>query len=96
VSAVAGTRQRLRDRAEHHLRAAAMEDLRARRPAGTVAPYRERGGLLWRRVFVPAYRRLPWEVKARAMHLLGMTAERSGWTPPARRPREPWRPPARR
>lgn len=95
MSALARTRQRLRERAEHHLRIAAMEELRLRRPAGTVAPYREPGALLWRRVFVPAYRRLPWEAKERAMHLLGMTAERSGWTPPARRPREPWRPPAR-
>lgn len=95
MSSLAHTRQRLRDRAEHHLRVAAMEELRRRRPAGTVPAYREPGGaLFWRSVFVPLYRRVPWEVKARAMHALGMTAERSGWTAPARRPREPWRPPA--
>jgi phage baseplate assembly protein W len=94
MTALADVRQRLRDRAEHHLRVAAMEELRLRRPAGTTPAYREPGALLWRRVFVPLYRRVPWEVKTRAMHALGMTAERSGWTPPARRPREPWRPPA--
>jgi hypothetical protein len=87
-------KQRLRAHAEHHLRVAAMEDLRARHPAGTTAPYRERGELFWRLVFVPLYRRVPWPVKERAMHALRMTAETSGWTPPPRRPAEPWRPPA--
>jgi hypothetical protein len=89
-------KHRLRDRAEHHLRVAAMEDLRRRYPDGTTAPYRQRGDLLWRRGFVPLYRRLPWDVKQRAMHALRMTAEHSGWTAPARRPDEPWRPPAGR
>ena len=46
---------------------------------------------LWRWLFVPLYRRLPWAVKRRAMDALRMTA--SGWTPPERRPGEPWRPP---
>lgn len=86
-------KQRLREHAEHHLRVAAMEELRRRYPAGTTAPYRERGALLWRWMFVPLYRRVPWSVKERAMHALRMTAESSGWTPPARRPGEPWRPP---
>jgi hypothetical protein len=86
-------KQRLRDRAEHHLRLAAMEDMRRRHPGGTAEPYHEPGGLLWRRVFVPLYRRLPWAVKQRAMHALRMTAERSGWTAPSRRAGEPWRPP---
>jgi hypothetical protein len=44
-------------------------------------------------VFVPLYRRVPWEVKRRAMRALRMTAEGNGWTPPARAPGEPWRPP---
>ena len=88
-------KQRLRARSEHYLVVAAREQLRARHPAGTVAPYRERGGLLWRYAFVPLYRRVPWALKERAMHLLGMTAEGSGWTPPPRRPGEPWRPPPR-
>ena len=86
-------KQRLRAHAEHHLRLAAMEELRARYPGGTTAPYHERGGLFWRRVFVPLYRRVPWQTKQRAMHALRMTASSSGWTPPARRPGEPWRPP---
>jgi hypothetical protein len=93
VSRVGALKQRLRDRAEHHLRLAAMEDLRRRHPAGTVPAYRERGGVFWRRVFVPLYRRVPWDVKERAMRALRMTADHSGWTPPPRRPGEPWRPP---
>ena len=74
-------------------RLAAMDELRARYPQGTTPPYREPGALFWRRVFVPLYRRVPWQTKERAMRALGMTAERSGWTAPARRPSEPWRPP---
>jgi hypothetical protein len=58
---------------------------------GTVKPYRSRDGLLWRWLFVPVYRRVPWAVKERAMRALRMTA--TGWKPPDRRPREPWRPP---
>jgi hypothetical protein len=58
----------------------------------TVQPYRPPGGLFWRILFVPLYRRLPWTVKERAMGLLGMTAK--GWQPPARKPGEPWRPPS--
>jgi hypothetical protein len=96
MRAVDEIKQRLRDRAEHHLRLAAMEDLRRRYPAGTTAPGHQARALFWRRVFVPLYRRVPWELKERAMHRLGMTAERAGWTPPARRPGVPWRPPAPR
>jgi hypothetical protein len=95
MSVVATTRrQQLRERAEHHLTLAAMERLRARDPAGTTAPYREPGAFFWRRIFVPLYRRVPWALKRRAMHALGMTAERAGWTPPPRRPGEPWMPPS--
>jgi hypothetical protein len=93
---LAHLKQELRERAEHNLRVAAMDDLRRRYPAGTTQPYRERGNLFWRRVFVPLYRRVPWTVKTRAMHALRMTAESSGWTPPPRRPAEPWRPRAPR
>ena len=83
-------KQRLRAQAEHHLRAAAMEELR---PKTAKRGYQERGALFWRRVFVPLYQRIPWPVKERAMHALRMTAEGSGWTPPKRQPGEPWRPP---
>jgi hypothetical protein len=90
MTALAHAKRRLRDRSEHHLLQAAIRDLGAGE-AGTVEPYRDRSGLLWRVLFVPLYRRLPWEVKRRAMEALRMTA--AGWTPPERRPREPWRPP---
>lgn len=93
MTVLVDAKQRLRDRAEHHLRLAAMEEMRRRDSAGTTPPYEERGAFFWRRVFVPLYRRVPWDVKERAMRVLGMTAERAGWTPPERRPREPWRPP---
>lgn len=90
---LAAERARLREHAEHHLRVAAMEDLRRRHPQATTAPYKPRGGYFWRLVFVPLYRRVPWEAKQNAMRALRMTAESSGWTPPPRTPGEPWRPP---
>jgi hypothetical protein len=86
------TKRRLREQSEHYLLQAAMRDLRRDAP-GTVEPYRSRDGLLWRWLFVPLYRRLPWGVKQRAMRGLRMTA--SGWKAPERRPGEPWRPPPR-
>jgi hypothetical protein len=90
VSGLAQLKLRLRDKAEHHLRIAAMERLRGDAPS-TVKPYAERSGRFWRLVFVPLYQRVPWEVKRRAMTATKMTAR--GWTPPAREPGEPWRPP---
>jgi hypothetical protein len=90
MSALDDMKRRLRDRSEHYLMLASVKELGSGVP-GTVSPYRERGGLLWRWLFVPLYRRVPWAVKARAMKALRMTA--SGFTPPARRPGEPWRPP---
>ena len=92
---LAGAQQRLREQAEQHLRVAAMEDLRRRHPQATTEPHRPRGGYFWRFVFVPLYRRVPWELKERAMSALRMTAESNGWTRPARQPGEPWRPPQR-
>ena len=92
MRSVADVQQSLRQRAEHHLRLAVLRDLGRGQPS-TVEPYQPSGGWFWRLVFVPAYRRLPWTAKERAMGRLGMTA--SGWRPPARRPGEPWRPPAR-
>ena len=61
------------------------------------APWRRTAsaaGVLWRWLFVPLYRRVPWHVKQRAMTTLQMTAR--GWTPPPRTSGEPWRPPPRR
>ena len=75
MSAAAELKRRLRDRSEHYLMRAAVRDLGAGQP-GTVAPYRDRGGLLWRLLFVPLYRRVPWPLKRRAMDALRMTAPR--------------------
>ena len=86
-------KRRLRDRSEHYLLQAAMRDVGSGAP-GTVKPYRERGGLVWRWLFVPVYRRVPWPLKRRAMEALRMTS--SGWKPPAREPGSPWRPPPSR
>jgi hypothetical protein len=83
-------RRRLRERSEHFL----MQDAVRRHGTGvpgTVKPYHSREGVLWRWLFVPLYRRVPWAVKARAMRTLRMTA--TGWKPPPRRPGEPWKPP---
>jgi hypothetical protein len=90
MSAADELKRRLRDRSEHYLMRAAVHDLGTGRP-GTVAPFEDRGGLLWRRLFVPLYRRVPWPVKRRLMEALRMTAR--GWQPPERQPHEPWRPP---
>jgi hypothetical protein len=83
-------KRRLRERSEHYLMLAAIRQT----GAGAPKSYKERGGLLWRFVFVPLYRRVPWAVKQRAMAALRMTS--TGWRPPPREPGEPWRPPARR
>ena len=83
-------KRRLREQSEHFLLQAAMREIGSGAP-DTVEPYRERGGLLWRLLFVPLYRRVPWPVKRRAMTALRMTSR--GWTPPPRTPGEPWRPP---
>ena len=71
---------RLRERSEYFLRLAAMEDQRRLHPNSTTRPALPRGGVFWRFVFVPLYRRVPWHVKAHAMRSLRMTA--SGFTPP--------------
>jgi hypothetical protein len=92
MSALADTKRRLRERSEHYLLQAAMRDLGRGAPS-TVKAYPTRDGLLWRWLFVPLYRRLPWSTKQRAMRALHMTA--SGWRAPERRPGEPWRPPSR-
>jgi hypothetical protein len=93
MSALDDFKRRLRDRSEHFLMLAAVRDLGSGAP-GTVAPYRERGERLWRWLFVPLYRRVPWHLKHRVMTALQMTSR--GWTPPPRTPGEPWRPPPRR
>jgi hypothetical protein len=85
-------KRRLREQSEHYLMQAAMRDVGTGAP-GTVAPHRRRGGLLWRWLFVPLYRRVPWSVKRRAMGALRMTS--AGFTAPRREPGSPWKPPER-
>jgi hypothetical protein len=91
VSAAGRGKQQLRERSEYFLRLAAMEDQRRRHPGATTPPAFPRGGLFWRWVFVPLYRRVPWHVKERAMRSLHMTA--AGWSDGRRPFGEPWRPP---
>ncbi len=86
-------KRRLRTRSEHVLRVAAMDDVARRYPSRTVKSAQANEGPIWQFVFVPLYRRVPWEVKARAMRKLKMTAQ--GWPEQSRRFGEPWRPPAR-
>ena len=90
MTALDRMKRRLRDRSEHFLMLDAVRRLGSGVP-GTSEPYRQRAGFLWRHAFVPVYRRLPWDLKQKAMTALRMTA--TGWKPPDRRPRDPWRPP---
>jgi hypothetical protein len=92
MNAFAEQKRRLRARSEHVLRIAAMEDVARRYPSRTVKSALADEGPFWRFVFVPLYRRVPWEFKARAMRKLKMTAQ--GWPEQSRRFGEPWRPPA--
>lgn len=91
MSSLSEAKRNLRERAEGALRRAVLSELGRDQP-GTVAPYRPKGDLFWRVLFVPLYRRIPWSAKERAMSALGMKAQ--GWKAPDRKPREPWRPPA--
>jgi hypothetical protein len=82
----------LRERSELYLRMAAMEDIRARYPeAGTQPAAFPAAPAFWRAVFVPLYRRLPWQAKQRAMRALRMTS--AGWPQDGRTFGTPWRPP---
>lgn len=83
-------KQQLRERSEYMLRLAAMDELRRRYPGRTTDSALPRGGAFWRYVFVPLYRRVPWQYKQRAMRALRMTAR--GWPEDRRRFGEPWRP----
>ena len=91
MTALSELQRRLRERSEHYLRLDAMRRLRGDAPS-TVEPVADRSGLFWRYVFVPLYRRVPWERKQQAMKAARMTA--TGWTPPRREPAAPWQPPA--
>jgi hypothetical protein len=81
----------LRARSEYGLRLAAMNDVGRRYPDLVTKSALPRGGVFWRYLFVPLYRRIPWSFKRDAMHTLKMTAR--NWPQDARRFGEPWRPP---
>jgi len=91
MSSLSDAKRNLRERSEKHLRLAVLSELGRGQPS-TVQPYQPKGGRLWRALFVPVYRRVPWSAKERAMGALGMTA--TGWKAPERKPAEPWHPPA--
>lgn len=91
MNALAKSKLRLRSASERHLMAAVQKDLGKGAP-GTTEPY-VKGGLFWRFVFVPVYRRVPWTVKEQAMSATGMTA--AGWKKSPREPGTPWQPPTR-
>jgi hypothetical protein len=84
--------RRLRARSEYVLRLAAMDRVGRRHPGKLARSALPDGGPLWRYVFVPLYRRVPWDFRRRAMRSLRMTAQ--GWPEDARQFGEPWRPPA--
>ena len=92
MSQLAEAKRRLRERSEHYLLQDSIRRLGKGVP-GTVKPYQGGDGRLWRLLFVPLYRRVPWSFKRQAMDKLQMTAK--GWTPPPREPSEPWKPPKR-
>ncbi len=91
MSGNAHRKQHLREVTERHLMTDAMRRVAGRYPGITVATPATRSSWFWSRLFVPVYRRIPWSVRERTIHIAGMDA--SGWTPPSRRPGEPWRPP---
>jgi len=93
VSSLDEQKRRLRARSEHVLRMAAMDDVARRYPGRTVPSALSSESPFWRFVFVPLYRRVPWEFKRNAMRRLKMTAQ--GWPEQSRQFGEPWRPPAR-
>jgi hypothetical protein len=85
-------KRRLRQRSEYALRLAALDDVARRYPNRTAKSALPPAGLLWRYLFVPLFRRVPWSYKRQAMRRLKMTAP--GWQEDARQFGEPWRPPA--
>ena len=83
--------RRLRARSEYVLRVAAMDRVGRRHPGKVAKSALSDEGPFWRLVFVPLYRRVPWDFKRKAMRSLKMTAQ--GWPEDARQFGEPWRPP---
>lgn len=91
MSAPGGFRRLMRATMERQLTLAAMERLRRAYPDAPTAAPADRPGVLWTKLVLPAYARIPWDVKQKVMRSAGMTAR--GWTPPRREPGQPWTPP---
>ena len=73
----------LRATSERYLMIAAQHDIAAK--YGTPAPRRPRGAeVFWLRVYVPAYRAVPWPVRSAIMHRLP-GSHRMTWTKTQRR-----------
>jgi hypothetical protein len=71
----------LRSRSEHYLLITAQEQIARRYAATAPTPPRGLGELLWRRVFAPAYRAMPWPVRHRILQAMP-GSHRQHWAPP--------------
>ncbi len=74
----------LRSNSEHYLLLDAQARAAARHGLNGPPPPRSTRELFWRKVFVPAYRRLPWPVRRATIDLMP-GSHRQEWTPPPTR-----------
>lgn len=66
--ALAGASRWLRHNSEHYLLLDAQARMALRHGRPGPPPPRGAREIFWRRVFAPAYRRLPWKVRATLIH----------------------------
>lgn len=86
---MAGFSRWLRQNSEHYLVEAAQRDL-SRRHLGRAGPLEtDRGprAFFWRHVFVPVYRRLPWQLRHRVTQAMPGSHRQRWRQPPRARPR---------
>jgi hypothetical protein len=69
----------LRSNSERYLLEAAQRDIAHRYLDDARQPGPAEGAFFWRRVFVPAYRRVPWRVRKRVIGMLP-GSHRKTWT----------------
>lgn len=76
----------LRQNSEHYLIEAAQRDLAQRhlRRPGPVSSRHGPGAFVWRRVFVPVYRWLPWRLRRRVTQAMPGSHRQSWREPPSR------------